>query len=166
MTSRHAFLKRLSAAAGSLLLATTSAPAVYGPRLIIGDVYQQSSNTTSTNSIDPAACETRVNCYVLFQPVPNRQQVVIEHVSCWILTSDTASASISSVYLWSRNGTEPQFHQSYVVPVKTGVNNFVASGTVLHPLDVNERPFIAIWNEGGATMDPRCTISGRIVPAQ
>jgi hypothetical protein len=163
MSSRYALVKRLFVVASSLLLVTTSAPAVYGPKVIAGDVYQQSSNTTSINSVDPAACQTRVNCYVLFQPASNQRQIVIEHVSCWIITTD--DVNITSVYLWSRKDAEPQFHQSYLVPVKTGSSSAVASGPVLHPLDAAERPFIAIWIEGSTNFDPRCTISGRFVPS-
>jgi len=161
---KFASLKSLYVAAVSLTLiaAVLPAAATYGPRVTINGVYQQTSNVTSPNGIDAGNCDNTTFCYILFQPISNQQDVIIEHVSCWGHTNN-ASANPSRVVFQSRRGTALQFRWTLLVPSKTGSFNFSAGGPVLHPLESTDRPVAYLEIDANAGIVGDCSISGHVV---
>jgi hypothetical protein len=156
-----------SASVAALLLVGLSASlvaAAYGPRTTIGSLYQQTSDTLSTNGVtETGNCLAVAACYVLFQAAPNKQKLVVHHVSCyWHLTA----GNLFRVMLHSRTpqGGLP-FRNSVIVPVNTAATEFSASGSVLHMLGTNEIPVILLQADANANFTlGHCTIAGELFP--
>ena len=135
----------------------------YGPRTLIGDVYQQTSTTESPDGINLASCDNVSHCYIVFQPVLGQRQIIIEHASCWVFSSD-ATAKLGQVELKSRRDTEIQFRNTFLIPYDANGFSWLVSGTVLHPLDTTDRPLMFFqFDKVGLNISAECTISGHVV---
>jgi hypothetical protein len=147
-------------ACGLIILATSLAGAEYGPRTTIGKSYQQYSNTTSTNGINPGTCGGSSFCYVMFQVAPQQQTLTIQHVACLV---GVTPGGLNHVRLGTRKGQT--FLQRYtpLVPVHTTGTWWAVNGPVMHLIKSGERPYVIIGNSQNATnWLPSCSISGTL----
>jgi hypothetical protein len=134
----------------------------FGPRVIIGGVYHQTSDVTSSDGVSQngGTCQSAFNCFILFQRVPNHQQVVIEHVSCVFGTA----ANPVEVKLLSRLSGSFVFEQSALIPIKpTPGSLWHISTDVLHPLHADEIPLVQITGDAQQNYAGHCSIAGHVV---
>jgi hypothetical protein len=137
--------------------------ALYGPRVTVGEYYQQTSSTTSRDGINEAPCDNNNpggSCDFMFQVAPDQKSIIVEHVSCSVFSSP----DVRSAILHSRksNSTLP-FRYSVLTPVRTSVIGTVVSGTVLHPLAAGERALVQVDFGSTTNVSGFCTISGRVM---
>jgi hypothetical protein len=145
-----------------VILAVSPATATFGPRVIIGGTYQQTSNTTSPTGLSSGPCINAPICGFLFQTVPQQQQLVIEHVACKVQAS---AGTLHEARLITRKGTDNfPFRRTPMMPTPAAAAGiFFIVGNVAHPLDAGERPIVVVENTTNADHSGECSISGRIV---
>jgi len=151
---------------GGIAFALLSIPAVeagYGPRIIVGSFFQQTSDAVSVNpaSSTPGSTCNSISCYVLLRQLPSRQQGVIQHVSCRIFL--TGGAEVYSVRLRTRRGSVLLQQDTELLLGNTASNRYVVNASVLHLLRSNERPLFYIQTNMVTNISASCTISGRVI---
>ena len=142
-----------------VVLSASLAQAQYGPRTKIGKNYQQWSETTSTNGINPSFCNGNTTCYVLFQRTPQGQQLIVQHVAC---RATVTTGGLTLVRLGTRKGPTFQNRNTPLVPVYTTGNYWAVNSPVMHLLKSGERPYVFFFNSTAATWGLDCSISGRL----
>jgi hypothetical protein len=145
------------------ILSASLAQAQYGPRTKIGKNYQQWSETTSTNGIDPSFCNGNTTCYVLFQRTPQGQQLIVQHVACRVFVS---AGGPRNTWLGTRKGQTIVNRRTPLVPVAmtdtVAGNNWAINSPVMHLAEANERPHVRFFNSEAANWSVDCSISGKL----
>jgi hypothetical protein len=134
-----------------------------GPLMTVGDLFQQSSSTTSLQPPAPAFCNNSYECFVLF-PKVDRGHRVVTHMSC---TASTTSPSVyEAVLLPLRPDGSIIFRQQYApIPKVSATHNlFVMNTPTLALFAPGEQPAIAIRTKSFAQVSALCTIAGHVVP--
>ena len=140
-----------------VILSASLAGAVFGPRTKIGDNYQQTSTTTSTNGTTEGSCNNIGFCYVLFQVTPAQKPLIIQHVSCRVSVS---AGGLTWGHLRSRKGQSSPLKHTFLLPVNTTGNFWAVNSPVMHLLETGERPVVLVSNSAGANWSLQCNISG------
>jgi hypothetical protein len=166
-TLRHlaaSTVRRAAACLAALALVTAAgspAAAAFGPRVTAGDVYQQTSNTTSPDGLVEGVCTGLSVCHFLFQTVPNGQDLVIEHLSCRLIPT---AGEIYEASLETRRGNQLQERRTILIPKPTPIPTlFLINSTALHPIKATQRAVVKFFNSSAARYAGECTISGRLV---
>jgi hypothetical protein len=161
MTFRFFWLKASIIAMTSLLLAGSAwASGAYGPRITVGNVYQQTSSLTSLDGAHAANCSNTDTCYVLFQQAPGQKKLIVEHVACDATVNPTVS--VVRALLMSKTVV----HSAALLPVQMMTSTITEiSQSVLFPLVANERAVVYLGYSGVASVvSPSCTVSGHLLP--
>jgi hypothetical protein len=144
--------------AGSALviLSAALAAAEFGPRAIIGKNYQQSSNT---GGVTEFACDSSSLCLLAFQPIPQQQPLLVQHVACRVNVS-AGSLLTASLETWS--GQTLVSRHTNLVPVATSGLWWAVNSPVIHLIKSGERPIVRFDNTAGADWFVDCNISGTL----
>ena len=141
------------------LCSAAQAQSQYGPRTVLGNFYQQTSNTQSIDGVHVAPCTSTAVCNVLFQAVPSSKAMVIQHVSCLV---NPVGGQVTGAYLRTHSGQTVPYRVTDFLPDNAG-NSYV-NIAVLHLVLANERPFITLNRSGTGDFGlTECSISGQIV---
>lgn len=146
-----------------ILSASSLAAAEYGPRIILGNNYQQSSSVTSKggSTLDPGPCTNTVNCYVLFQTIPQNRPLIVKHVGCRVIR-DIPTGALRSAHLRTRKGQTFPF--TWTPLEHTGLNgNEAINSPVMHLLKSRERPFFWFVGTVATQWTIDCSISGTLL---
>jgi hypothetical protein len=142
------------------ILSASLAGAAFGPRTTIGKSYQQTSNTTSLNGINPGSCGSNQSCYVLFQLAPSQQPLIVQHIACAL---SPAFGGLLHGTLMTRTGQTLVLTQTPLLPVRTSNNSQIINSPVMHLLKPGERAVIRFVNSVTTTWGlPHCSLSGRL----
>jgi hypothetical protein len=149
------------AASALVILSVSLAEAAYGPRTKIGNNYQQTSTTKSSDGSTEGSCNGGNTCYVLFQLPPAQKPLIVQTVSCRVLVN---AGGLDYAWLRSRKASVIPLRRTYLAPVKTtNGNHWIVSSPVMHLIESGERPVVFIANSAGATWSiVECTISGQL----
>jgi hypothetical protein len=141
------------------ILSASLANAEYGPRTTIGANYQQWSSTQSQNGIDAVPCNNHHTCYVMFQPLPQQKELVVQHVSCvvWI-----GAGELTFGYLAARNGETFASRRTYLLPGHTSGGYWVVNNPAMHLLKSGERAFVRLESSQVISWFFECNISGQL----
>lgn len=142
-----------------VILSGSLAETAYGPKTTIGANYQQTSDTTSVNQINQAACVAAFNCYFLFQTAPQQKPLIVQHVSCRVFAS---VGELRYGELRTREGQALPFIRTPLAPVSTGGGWWVVNTPVMHLLKSGERAYVGFNSGAAADWNGVCTISGRL----
>jgi len=149
---------------GLVILSASLADAGYGPRTIVGEHYQQTSTTTSSNGINEGSCTSRHDCYILFQPAPQQKALTVQHVSCYVYVS---GGVLRYGFLGAQQGGAHLLRRKHLVPVRTNGTTYstdsIVNGPVTHLVKPGERPYVYLRNSvAGSTWLVECDISGQL----
>jgi hypothetical protein len=160
MNSRLFWLRASFLAAASVCATAAAAlnAGAYGPRITVGDVYQQTSAKATYNGLAGDGCETTATCYVMFQ-APARKAVIIDHVACRIF--QIGAADIHFVQLMSKASAGD--HAVALTPTRMEAGYVTVSQPVLFPIERTERPMVLMTFSTSIGVLPECTISGHVV---
>jgi hypothetical protein len=149
------------AAVALVTAAASPAAASFGPRVTAGNVYQQTSSTMSPDGLVEGVCTGLTVCNFLFQPVPDSQDLVIEHLSCRLIPT---AGEIYEASLETRRGNQLQQRRTILIPKPTSIPTlFLINSAALHPIKATQRAVVKVSNTSGARYNGECTISGRLV---
>ena len=161
---------RALAAAALLIVSVSLSAAGYGQRFLLDGVYLQSTDQKSSDigNSNPG-CGSAIVCYVLFQRVPNAQDLLIEHVSCVVeVAHDSqfrAAQLISKLHAGSSTATS---RIAYVAPTLTasvtaGSDTYIVDAAVQYPLKAGEYPVLQLFKNALGTWLANCTLSGHVI---
>jgi len=142
-----------------VILSASLAGAEYGPRTKIGNNYQQTSTTLSTDGSTQANCNGGFACYALFSVPPGQKALVVQHVSCRVSVN---AGSLLNGRLQTRKGQTFPLRRTHLVPVPTTGTWSVVNSPVRHLVESGERPLVSLFNSAIADWLAECTISGTL----
>jgi hypothetical protein len=147
-----------------VILSASLAAADYGPRIILGNNYQQWSDVTSKggSTLDPGPCTNTINCYVLFQPIPQNRPLIVQNVGCRISRA-TPTGLLRSVHLRTRKGQTFPFTWTPLVPARVQTGDEAVNSPVMHLLKSGERPFFWFVGTVATQWTIDCSISGTLL---
>ncbi len=145
---------------GLMIMSASLAEANYGPRTIIGENYQQTSFTSSIDSITEAQCHNTNGCTILFRPAPEQKRLIVQHVSCAV---EVSSGTVRFATLRTRKGQSFPLRETYLTPVNTTDRVWNISSAVTHLIESREIPLVALASSAGAAWFLKCNISGQLV---
>jgi hypothetical protein len=142
-----------------VILSVSHAAAEYGPRTKHGDKYQQWSDETTLDGLQPAPCHNTVSCYVLFQAIPGNRPLIVEHATC---TASISHGELRSVHLRTKRGQTFPFTWTPLVPVSTSGTWWAVNSPVIHLFKSGESPVVLLVNDSAAAWFVDCSISGTL----
>jgi hypothetical protein len=149
------------------ILTSSAAVAGFGPRFSLDGVYLQTTDTKSSDIGNSSpGCGSAIVCYVLFQPVPAGQNLLIEHVSCFVQIP--AGGQFKLAQLISKknpSATMDTFRWTAIAPVLTASasdDTYIVNSDVLYPLKAGEVAVMQLFKNVLGVWQANCTISGHL----
>ena len=141
-----------------VILSASLASAEFGPRITIGNNYQQWSNTQS-NTPFSSDCDFQTFCLVMFEPIPQQRPLIVQHVACRV---NVSAGSLHFARLGNLKGSAYVDNYAYLVPVSTTGTWWAVNSPVTHLIKSGERPFLWFSNSLNTGWVIDCSISGTL----